>query len=134
MSDSTAGTPARVQQTPDERRDGDLSPIRAQILACFLAPEPTSSFDLRDRAIMVRNVAEFMVSLDGPRTALALALTENMVRTECAKMRDDGLVLEPAPNIMDHHKPPPDTYILTPGGEALAWAVLEKVKEAKHGH
>ena len=128
---TTAPNPTRRKAEPN-----DMPRLRAEILAAFCVPEPTNAHDLRDRAVMVGAVARWLSGLDDDSKAWAPADFERYsakyaeVAAECERMLADGLMLQPHPDLMDHHKPPRDTYSLTALGATQAMAVLATSKEA----
>ena len=108
-----------------------ISRLRAEILACYLAPKPEGAHDLRDRAVMVGGVARWLARLGDPHekpwsVGDFARFNEKYaeVGAELEKMLAEGVVTQPHPDFMDHHRPPPDTYNLTALGAAQAMAVL----------
>lgn len=128
--------PARRPKAEDPN---DMPRLRAEILAAFCAPAPTSPLDLRDRAIMVGAVARWLCNLpeetDGWNADGFGRFNAKYaeVAAELERMLAAGIVMQPHADLMDHHKPPKDTYTLTPLGAAQAMAVLAVSRAAAAG-
>lgn len=123
---------------PHAARRSGLSRLRAQILASYLSPKPASTHDLRDRAVMVGWVARWLAKLGDPHEEVWSVGDFSRfndkfaaVEAEFESMLKDGVVTQPHPDFMDHHKPPPGTYILTALGAAQAMAVLAAAEGGK---
>ena len=113
-----------------------MNMLRAQILACFVVPEPTHEGDLLDRAVQSETVAWYVLDVTArPLRELssaeieALSDTKAKVTSEAEAMVADRLLDRPDPQLERHHAPPSGAYILTRAGALLAMAVLARSKE-----
>ena len=83
---------------------------------------------------MAGPVARFVSGLQQPESPdelVRINCTYEKVVAEAERMVAEGLLDRPHPHLMDHHKAPCDTYILTQLGVNQALAVLATSKEAE---
>lgn len=115
----------------------DMDEDRAQLLACFLYPEPAASRDLVGRAVHLTHGARAVLRID-PATPEGRISSADLVRladlrnrlgaaAECAMA--EGLLTQPKPDD-DLWKPHPETFTLTQKGATLAMAVLATLRES----
>lgn len=108
-----------------------MTPLRARIFACFLAPPPKRERELVERAHSLGAIVSGVVESEGkdPATLSAVAMGEKRVavKAECEAMKAVKLLARVSPPEEPGFKweSDPDTYSLTGDGASQAWAVYE---------